>query len=107
MEFDKNDLSKGVKYRCAVCGETAGEYAWKGQGKKGRFVAKNPGAEARGFHLNTLASTFCGWKEIVQKFLIAKEQMDQGNPEGMKVWVNTELGETWEEPGCSWRTWSC
>lgn len=99
VEFDKNDLSKGVKYRCAVCGETAGEYAWKSQGKKGRFVAENPGAEARGFHLNTLASTFCGWKEIVQKFLIAKEQMDQGNPEGMKVWVNTELGETWEEPG--------
>ncbi len=31
--------------------------------------------------------------------MIAKEQMDQGNLEGMKVWVNTELGETWEEPG--------
>lgn len=67
--------------------------------RRGRFVAENPGAEARGFHLNTLASTFCGWKEIVQKFLVAKEQLDQGNPEGMKVWVNTELGETWEEQG--------
>ena len=62
-------------------------------------MPENPGAEARGFHLNTLASTFCSWKEIVQKFLVAKEQLDQGNPEGMKVWVNTELGETWEEQG--------
>lgn len=62
-------------------------------------MPENPGAEARGFHLNTLASTFCSWKEIVQKFLVAKEQLDQGNPEGMKVWVNTELGETWEERG--------
>lgn len=35
----------------------------------------------------------------MQKFLVAKEQLDQGNPEGMKVWVNTELGETWEEKG--------
>ena len=35
----------------------------------------------------------------MQKFIVAKEQLDQGNPEGMKVWVNTELGETWEERG--------
>lgn len=25
--------------------------------------------------------------------------LDQGDPEKMKTWVNTELGETWEEPG--------
>ena len=65
----------------------------------GHFVAANPGAAARGFHLNTLASTFCGWQEVVEKFLLAKEMLDQGDPEKMKTWVNTELGETWEEPG--------
>src|SRR5699024_2387951 len=74
-------------------------HAWKEASKRGKFVAENPNAEARGFHLNTLASTFCGWNEIVSKFLVAKEQLEQGNPEGMKVWVNTELGETWEEQG--------
>ena len=62
-------------------------------------MAENPGAAARGFHLNTLASTFCGWQEVVEKFLLAKEMLDQGDPEKMKTWVNTELGETWEEPG--------
>lgn len=97
--FDKQDLSKGVQYRCECCGKLFGEYRWKAASKDGVFVAGKPEASARGFHLNTLASTFCSWQEIVEKFIIAKEQLDQGNPEGMKVWVNTELGETWEEPG--------
>lgn len=97
--FDPDDLQKEIVYKCERCGCVANEYRWKQQSQQGRFVAENPGAETRGFHLNTLASTFCGWKEIVQKFIVAKEQLDQGNPEGMKVWVNTELGETWEERG--------
>lgn len=97
--FNPDDLTKEPLYKCERCGHEAGEYAWKAQGINGKFVAENPEAETRGFHLNTLASTFCGWKEIVQKFLVAKEQLDKGNPEGMKVWVNTELGETWEERG--------
>lgn len=97
--FDPENTSKAPTYKCERCGCLAGEYAWKAQGIKGKFVAENPESDTRGFHLNTLASTFCGWKEIVQKFIVAKEQLDQGNPEGMKVWVNTELGETWEERG--------
>ncbi len=97
--FDPQNASKPPLYKCERCGLEAGEYAWKAQGIKGKFVAENPESDTRGFHLNTLASTFCGWKEVVQKFIVAKEQLDQGNPEGMKVWVNTELGETWEERG--------
>lgn len=99
VKFDKENPSEDVLYKCERCGQLFGEYEWKAQGKYGRFVAANPGAEARGFHLNTLASTFCGWKEIVQKFLSAKKALDEGNPEEMKTWVNTELGEPWEEPG--------
>jgi len=97
--FDKDNPQGEVRYRCERCGVLSTERQWKDQSINGKFVPENPGAEARGFHLNTLASTFCGWNEIVQKFIIAKEQLDQGNPEGMKVWVNTELGEPWEEQG--------
>ncbi len=99
VEFDKEDLSKGITYRCEACEQTSGEYEWKKQGQHGRFVADNPGAEARGFHLNTLASSFCGWQEIVEKFLTANELLKLGDPEKMKTWVNTELGAPWEEPG--------
>lgn len=99
VKFDKEDLSKPVEYACERCGVVSSEYAWKTASKRGHFVAENPAAEARGFHLNTLASTFCSWKDVVQKFAVAHEQLEQGNPEGMKTWVNTELGETWEEQG--------
>ena len=99
VEFDKDDLKKPIAYRCEKCGQTGEEYQWKRMGIHGRFVPANPGAEARGFHLNTLASSFCGWKEIVEKFLLANELLKLGDPEKMKTWVNTELGMPWEEPG--------
>ena len=99
VKFDKDRPTAPVKYICVKCGVAGSERAWKKASSRGKFVAENPNAEARGFHLNTLASTFCEWSDIVQKFLVAHEQLEQGNPEGMKVWVNTELGETWEEQG--------
>lgn len=97
--FDKDDLSKGITFKCEKCGEQSSEYEWKRAEQRGKFVAANPTAETRGFHLNTLASTFCGWSEVVEKFLVANELLKLGDPEKMKTWVNTELGETWEEPG--------
>lgn len=97
--FDKDNLASGVRYRCEKCGVESGEYEWKKAGRRGRFVADDPTAETRGFHLNTLASSFCGWPEVVEKFLVAHELLKLGDPEKMKTWVNTELGEPWEEPG--------
>ena len=99
VKFDPDNLEKGIDYVCCECGCVANEYRWKAQEIKGKYVAANPGAATRGFHLNTLASTFVGWDEVVRKFLEAKEALDHGNPEEMKVWVNTELGQTWEECG--------
>lgn len=98
--FDRERWPKGgVQYRCESCGCIAGEYRWKAQGRKGRYAALHPEREVRGFHLNVLASSFCAWAGIVTEFLSAKEALDHGNPELMKVWVNTKLGETWEERG--------
>lgn len=81
------------------CGCIAGEYRWKAQGKKGRYAALHPEREIRGFHLNVLASSFCAWSNIGDGVSLRKEALDHGNPELMKVWVNTKLGETWEERG--------
>lgn len=97
--FDKEDLKKGIFMKCEHCGALGTEYEWKESSKNGKFVARNPGHSVRGFHLNTLASPFCGWTDVVTKFLVAKASLDTGDPEKMKTWVNTELGETWEEPG--------
>ena len=47
-----------------------------------------------GFHLNELYSPWTSWPKIVSEFLKAKQM-----PETLKTWVNTTLGETWEERG--------
>jgi phage terminase large subunit GpA-like protein len=48
----------------------------------------------RGFHINELYSPWVRWGEIATAFLRAKRM-----PETLRTWVNTALGETWEEQG--------
>jgi len=82
-----------VCHACKYCGALHNEYEWKSG--KGKWIASNPGAATRGFHLNELLSPWRKWKEIINDFLEAKRK----GPQAMKVWVNTALGETWEEEG--------
>lgn len=72
---------------------------WKEHFNEGRYVAKYPNRKVRGFHFNSLASTFFGWDKIVKGFIEADQALKKGNIELMKSWVNTELGQTWEEQG--------
>ena len=60
----------------------------------GRYVAENPDSETPGWHFNALISLFDGarWPTIVREFLAAKD-----DPELLKAWTNTVLGEPWEE----------
>ena len=99
LVFGSEDTTKPIMYKCERCGELSGEYDWKKAAQRGHFVAENNNVEVRGFHLNTLASNFCSWKEVVDKFLVANELSKQGDHEKLKTWVNTDLGEAWEEPG--------
>lgn len=61
---------------------------------RGRWVAENPGSRTAGFHLSALYSPWARWEELVREFLAA-----QGHAELLKVFVNTVLGELWEEAG--------
>lgn len=61
--------------------------------KRGEWRATAEGVPGvAGFHLNELYSPWRRFSEIVQDFLEKK-----GSPEQLKVWINTSLGETWEE----------
>jgi len=62
--------------------------------KKGKWIAENECNGKAGFHLNELYSPWRSWKEIVEDYLEAKD-----NPEQLKTWVNTSLGESWEQKG--------
>lgn len=94
--FDKENLDE-ISFACEKCGAISSEIIWKEQYQNGKFIAKFPTRKVRGFHLNALASLFVDWKEIVQKFITANEEKKKGNIELLKVWTNTEMGQTWEE----------
>lgn len=96
--FDKSDLSE-IRYICDKCGTISYEAEWKANYINGCFVHEKPENPVKGFHLNTLASTLATWKDVVEKFIVANEEKKKGNIELLKVWTNTELGETWEEDG--------
>ena len=65
----------------------------------GKWIASAPEIKRkRGFHLNEMASPWKHWEEIIAEFKEAQKDLkEHGNVEKMKVWINTALGETWEE----------
>jgi phage terminase large subunit GpA-like protein len=83
-----------VHHACDSCGAMHTELEWKS--RKSEWVAGKKNKRVRGFHLNEFASPWKRWSKIVEEFMEAKRS---GDPEKMKVWVNTSLGETWEEEG--------
>lgn len=96
--YDKNDLSE-IQYVCEKCGVISSEAEWKEKLIDGCFIHEDPENPVKGFHLNALASPLTTWREIVEKFIVANEEVQKGNVELMKVWTNVKMGETWEEDG--------
>ncbi|QDQ24942.1 phage terminase large subunit family protein [Chitinimonas arctica] len=60
----------------------------------GQWIAGNPTSRIAGFHLNELYSPWRLFAEVVTEYLSA-----QGNPEELKTWWNTSMGEPYEEAG--------
>ncbi len=90
-----------VTMECKFCGEHFREMEWKEN--PGKWIASAPEVKKkRGFHLNELASPWKHWEDIIADFQEANRELkDHGDAEKMKVWINTSLGETWEEKGKS------
>lgn len=59
------------------------------------WIATNPMGKYPGWHIHALMSLFPGarWPKIVDEWIDA-----QGDPEKLKVFINTVLGEPWEDP---------
>lgn len=86
-----------VSMACAACGVLIPERRWKESDHK--WIALHPERKkARSFRLNELASPFVDWEEIIENFKDADEKLKRfHDPEDMKVFINTVLGETWDE----------
>lgn len=98
-KMDMDGEIENITYVCAKCGAIHSEIEWKDRFNEGKYIAKYPKRKVRGFHFNSLASTFFGWDIIIKKFIEADDARKKGNIELMKSFVNTELAKTWEEEG--------
>jgi len=81
-------------YACDHCGSVIEESKKSWMLKYGRWVATDTSKDTAGFHISELYSVWSTWADMAQNFLEAKKQ-----PEMLKTWINTALGETWEEQG--------
>lgn len=84
-----------IRYVCPHCGTIHTEEEMKSQPAK--WFADNPEAYEKGhrsFWLKGFNSKFARWAEIISNFLNTKD-----NPERLKVTVNTDFGELWEDKG--------
>lgn len=82
-----------VTMECRFCRERFSEFEWKAG--KGQWVPQNTNTDGkvRGFHLNALASPWERWSNIIKEFKDAKKK----GKDTLKVFVNTFLGESWED----------
>ena len=94
IHFDKEDPENTTRYVCEHCGAEIEEHEKHRMLALGDWVAEGEFNGTAGFHLNELYSPWRKWSEVVTDFLAAK-----ANPETLKTWINTALGESWEEQG--------
>lgn len=102
IKFEKEEIKSAdgdidyivteAKWQCPMCKRMMDEYETKRLPAK--WVSKNPRALENGirsFKLNAFMSPWSDWKDICRSFLKA-----QKDPELLKVFHNTMLGESWE-----------
>lgn len=89
---EKNYNVSNSRWQCPICKRETPEYEVKRLPAK--WVTKNERALANGvrsFRLSAFMSPWSDWNDIALSFLQAKD-----DPERLKVWHNTMLGESWE-----------
>lgn len=104
LVFGGKDVAHGLKFNEKPPYEA--HYVCKGSGciiahaekpamvRAGRYVAENPEGQYPSFHVDAVSSLLTTWDKIAEKFMVAKD-----NPSKLRVFVNTWLGESWEERG--------
>lgn len=79
-------------YECAKCNRPIENSSKQKMLREGEWRATAPFTGCAGFHLNELYSPWRSFGDVATDFLKAKD-----DPQRLKVWINTSLGETWEE----------
>ena len=93
VSWQENEPESAI-YACEHCGAVIEERHKIKMLLAGKWIAENETKKTAGFHLNELYSPWRTWAEVAEDFIFAKK-----SPETLKTWVNTSLGETWEDQG--------
>ena len=93
VKWEDSDPSTAY-YECADCRAQLNDTDKINMVKTGRWIAENPFNGIAGFHINELYSPWRKFADTVKDFLNSKKDTEK-----LKTWVNTALGETWEEQG--------
>lgn len=93
VKWEDNDPNT-AEYFCEKCGEAWTETDRLDAIQCGTWRATAPFHGHAGFRVNKLASPWEALSKIVEKFLDSKRE-----PEKLKVFINTQLAETWKEKG--------
>lgn len=110
-----NNDPETVAHVCGACGGAYTQAEYIAVSKQGRWYDQDggwlgdnadfydaegqqiPAPRAVGFHVWTAYSPMTSWAQIVREFLSAKAKAKAGDKSELKTFVNTTLGETWEE----------
>ena len=87
-----NEIAAGAMYACEECGVLIDEAKRDRMVSQGEWIATAPFNGVAGFHVNELYSPWRTFADVVTEFLEAKDE-----PEKLRVWVNTSLGEPWRQ----------
>lgn len=96
LKWEKGDPAS-AEYECEECGSLLGERHKTEMLRRGEWRATAEGdGRTVGFHLSSLYSPvgWMSWVEIAQRWEAA-----QGDPDLLKEFMNTVLGETWQQRG--------
>jgi phage terminase large subunit GpA-like protein len=94
-----NAATGAVYYACIHCGERIDEHHKPAMLAAGRWIPRHPERAVRGYHLSGMYSPIglgFTWAELWQKWEEA-----HGDTANLKRFINTTLGESWEEQGDS------
>lgn len=81
-------------YTCQHCAAVLTDADKAAMLKAGEWRATKPSKGIAGFHISEIYSPWATWGEMAVAFLTAKKF-----PETLQTWINTALGETWEDKG--------
>jgi len=90
----EEDKPETASYACEECGSVIEESKKQWMLKHGEWRATNEKSNTAGFHISELYSVWSTWSQMATNFIEAKK-----NPETLKTFINTALGESWEEQG--------